>query len=107
MENPILITFLQQRINENKDISKLIKEYNINFYLFGSILNSKAPNDIDLLMEYNPNSIALKSIIKLKNEIINYLNESNFIKVDLLLLSSEEVIEVNFIEKEKAVNFKL
>lgn len=106
MENPILITCLQQKMNENKELITFIKEYDIKFYLFGSILNKEKPRDIDLLMVYNYDLVSLKSVLKLKNEIVNYLNESFFIGVDLLLLSIEEELEVNFIKGEKAVNIE-
>ncbi|WHX40606.1 hypothetical protein QNH36_23715 [Mesobacillus sp. AQ2] len=107
MGNPILITCLQQRMNENKQLIACIKEYEINFYLFGSILHKENPRDIDLLMVYNQHLISIKSVLNLKNEIVNYLNGISPIQVDLLLLSLEEELEVNFIKSEKAVDFDL
>lgn len=93
-------------MNENSDLITSIKEYDIKFYLFGSVLSKENPNDIDLLMVYNPNLISLKSVVKLKNKIINYLDESPLIKVDLLLLSMEEESEIDFIKSEKALNIE-
>ncbi|PGS96099.1 hypothetical protein COC98_19075 [Bacillus anthracis] len=93
-------------MNENKALITCIKEYDIKFYLFGSILKKDKPRDIDLLMVYNQDLVKLKSVLKLKNEIVNYLNEGSFIEVDLLLLSIEEELEVSFIKDEKAVNIE-
>lgn len=107
MENPILITYLQQRMNDNKELINCIREYGINFHLFGSILKKENPRDLDILMIYDQDLINLKSVLKLKNEIVNYLKENSFSEVDLLLLSIEEELEVNFIKSEKAVNIKL
>jgi hypothetical protein len=106
MENHILITNLKKIMNENRELIKYIKEFDIRFYLFGSIFYKEKPRDIDLLMVYNQDMVNLKSIVRLKNEIVNFLHESSLIEVDLLLLSLEEELEVDFIRSEGAKNFE-
>ena len=65
-------------------------------YLFGSILTSNYPNDIDILILYdNPNDILLfKKCIK--PDSLNF-------PLDILYLTFEEEKQFNFIQEQNAI----
>lgn len=66
-------------------------------YVFGSILNCEcAPNDLDVLLVYS----VFQNVIISKLEQIRFLfrDEMGLI-VDLVVLSKEELKEVNFLER--------
>lgn len=103
MVQHIWITYLQLRMNENPYLTMLLKEQGINLYLFGSAIYKDLPEDLDVLMVYPINQVNISFALDMKNILLEYLIHISLLKVDLLLLSSEEETEVNFIEREKAI----
>lgn len=70
-----------------------------NVYLFGSILDKKLPNDIDILLIYSKFS---DNLICSTNNISNELQKILNFPIDLTVLSLEEVKEVKFLDKIKS-----
>lgn len=79
-------------ISENIDIFQSFDKV----YIFGSILNQKYSNDIDLLLLYRDYSDDIKENI---NAITVYLEIQTSYIIDITALSFNEEKEVNFIVK--------
>jgi len=76
---------------------------NLDFYLFGSLLYSNSPNDIDLIIVYNKDEISIQEILSLRKHLYSsFFNELN-ITLDITLLSKQEEKSLNFIQTEKAI----
>lgn len=87
-KNDILV-FLLQHIS-------LFRLFN-QAYLFGSVLNeNKYPEDIDLLLIYSKYS---DNILDDMGCICSLLEETFHLPVDLTVLSYEELIDTDFLEK--------
>lgn len=82
---------------------KEIKEYNLSIYAFGSYINKKKYNDIDILVLYSISKQDLLTFIKFKNRFKNELNKMSGENIDLTILTYKENDELNFKELEKAV----
>lgn len=72
-------------------------------YVFGSILNSISPNDLDLLVIYNPNTYPKTEIYNCCEELISSLSKYFKLDVDVTYLTYSEVKQVSFIEKVEAI----
>ncbi|WP_342515556.1 hypothetical protein [Sutcliffiella sp. FSL R7-0096] len=76
---------------------------NLDFYLFGSLLYSNSPNDIDLIIVYNKDEISIQDILLLrKNLYCTFFYEFN-ITLDITLLTKQEEKSLNFIQTERAI----
>ncbi len=76
---------------------------NLDFYLFGSLLYSNSPNDIDLIIVYNKEEISIQDILLLrKNLHCSFFHEFK-ITLDITLLTKQEEKSLNFIQTEKAI----
>ncbi|WP_218971553.1 hypothetical protein [Neobacillus soli] len=76
---------------------------NLDFYLFGSLLYSNSPNDIDLIIVYNKDEISIQDILLLrKNLYCSFFYEFK-ITLDITLLTKQEEKSLNFIQTEKAI----
>jgi len=102
MVNAIWTTYLQKKINSNKNLLFLIKSDQIRIYLFGSAKYKISPNDLDILLTYNNKALSLVEISVIKQELKIHLDM--LIPTDLLVLSYEEERQINFIKNELAVN---
>lgn len=95
---------LLENYNDIEKIVSLIKLYIHlfddfeNVYLFGSILDKKFPNDIDILLIYSKFS---DNLICSTNNISNELQKILNFPIDLTVLSLEELKEVKFLNKIK------
>ena len=65
-------------------------------YIFGSSINSKYPNDIDLLLIYKSYSNVIQQE---KNTISSFFEELSGLPIDITILSEEEVEETKFLER--------
>ena len=61
-------------------------------YLFGSVLYSDSPSDIDIAIIYDKNFISAKEAVQYRHELIKNLSEVIQLKIDTILLSKEEEI---------------
>ena len=66
-------------------------------YLFGSILYSENPSDIDIAIIYDKKFISLQDAIHYRHK----LSEFTPLEIDTILLSKEEEIEVEFLSNAK------
>ena len=94
----------------NYDFIKIAKKYLSlleeieHAYLFGSVLvNSKEPNDIDVLIIYSKYSDTLH---RQAQELAKALETNSGLPVDLTVLSVEEENEVQFLKRIKALQLK-
>lgn len=77
-----------------------------NIYVFGSMLSSLAPKDLDILVVFNPKIYPGATIYKTCEELTNALFEVFKLEVDLTVLSYTENNEMNFIKEVKAIKLK-
>ena len=89
-------------MSENFNLVNNLNKHGISIYLFGSALSTKEPNDLDVMMIYNAEVTDIDLVLKIKNELIDYLREKIPLPIDLLLLSENEELEIDFIQKEQA-----
>ena len=83
-----------QQINKNIDKFDFFDEV----YLFGSILYSDLPNDVDVLLIYE--DWKLPQIHRGKKEVAKVLSKPfNDLPLDFTTLSYTELAETNFLEK--------
>jgi predicted nucleotidyltransferase len=73
------------------------------FYLFGSSIYSSLANDIDILIEYDEQTINISDALKLRAELADSLSNEFQSKIDICLLSKAENSQTEFILKEKGI----
>jgi predicted nucleotidyltransferase len=73
----------------------------VEFYIFGSLLYTNAPRDIDILIVYDPYGISLGEVIKLKHTLGQIIGQKTRRDVDICMLSYSEACQSQFISKEK------
>jgi hypothetical protein len=76
-------------------------------YLFGSFLNSSAPNDLDVLIVYDPQFCAPARAYELHGSFVNRLRKIAGIAVHTTFLTADEERECNFINDTGAVRLDL
>lgn len=73
-----------------------------NFYLFGSVLTNAKPNDIDLLVVYDPLLLPPEKVFSTIAPIITELEHQTDLPVHVTALTKTEEQEHNFINKSRA-----
>ena len=106
MEQGFWTRVLQMQMNDNEIIYKCLLKYNIELYLFGSARISATPNDLDILLIY-PDDSKITKAFDLKKLLKNYLQELNNIEVHMVLMTSQENEEINFVKKENAIKLQI
>ena len=76
-------------------------------YIFGSFLKSASPNDVDVLVVYDPQFCAPAQAYELHSSFVNRLKEVTGIPVHVTLLTAGEERGCNFINDTGAVRFDL
>lgn len=89
-------------------IEKILLEVpkNTDIYVFGSVLISLQPNDLDILIIYDSKIYPKASIYNESKNICNKLSKLLNLQVDLTVLNYSENYEMNFIEEVKAIKLK-
>lgn len=87
----------------NNLIKKNVLYSNLDFYLFGSLLYSNTPNDIDIIIVYNKDQISIQDILLLRRNLYSSFYNKFKITLDITLLTEEEEKSLNFIQIEKAI----
>lgn len=82
-------------------LSKVPKHTEI--YVFGSILRSSNPNDLDIIIVYDPFVYPLYTIYDSSNSLIVSLHERFNVKVHAVYLSYGETKECTFIKDVGAI----
>lgn len=72
------------------------------FYIFGSFLNNKKPNDIDILVVYDPKKISPKNVYIEFNALFGNFENEMKLPIDVLYLTYSEALSSKFVIKEKA-----
>lgn len=88
---------LHTNVKRIKEEIKMHSDFNI--FLFGSIITSDSPNDIDLLIIYNSRKITIKEILEYRVKLKLAYYETYNIILDITLLSLIENMEVNFLSR--------
>ena len=78
------------------------KEF-VDCYLFGSMIYSETPSDIDVAIVYDKRHVDVYEAIQYRKDIITWLSESNNMDVDAILLSKEEEKEMEFLANAKHI----
>ena len=80
------------------------KKEHFQVYLFGSVVYSENPNDVDVAIIYDSRYIAILDAISYRKEIIKMISQQIIpLPVDVILLSVEEEKELNFLSSAKHV----
>ncbi len=95
MINSIRINLQAVKINPNWT--------GLKFYLFGSALTSIKSNDIDLLIEYDSETLSIENALQLRTEIARKLYQVFRCTVDIILLNRNEHIQSQFIDHENGI----
>lgn len=91
---------------------KKIIDLNINsleytdFYLFGSSVYSDVYNDIDIAIIYDKSKIDVQKVIEFRKKVINEISKKLACSCDIILLSKEEEVEMNFLLNAKTEKIK-
>lgn len=77
----------------------------ISRYVFGSALYSETPSDIDIAIIYDKNYVKVEDAIAYRRELVDKMMQLNSMKIDTILLSLEEEMEMAFLENAKVLEF--
>ncbi|MGE7907540.1 hypothetical protein ACQKNS_24530 [Peribacillus sp. NPDC094092] len=109
MEIALLITFLQQNVKrfekEKKNKTHFLSE--LKYYVLGSILISKKPNDVDIIIVYNRENTPIYDLLEFRKVLRQQFLKKHSLPLDIILISSLEEKSLNYIEKEKARRIEL
>jgi len=72
-------------------------------YVFGSALHSAAPNDLDLLVVYDPDACPPSDAYKRHAELCESLKAALGLPVHLTPLTQDEAKSVSFVERMNAI----
>lgn len=75
------------------------------FYIFGSALSSDYPNDLDVLVIYNPSACPPQAAYSFHKDAILDLEESFHLPIHLTLLTPSEESGTDFIKRTGAIEF--
>ena len=78
----------------------------IRLYVFGSFLTSPAPNDIDVLFQYDHNQVGPSEVDQMIESIINNLSIATGLRVHPMVLSIRECEQTAAIERFGCVPFE-
>lgn len=96
IEINLLITFLQKTVKKIK--KKTVPHSNFDIYLFGSVLNSEFPNDIDLLIVYEKQHITTE-MLEFKSHLMMTFKDFDSRKLHISMATLNEIYETNFLKK--------
>jgi|688.fasta_scaffold176012_2 hypothetical protein len=80
----------------NESVARLT---GIELYLFGSVRTSKNPNDVDLLIVYDPSHIDIDIAISTRWSLQRKIHEITGAPADIVLLSTREVEQTKFLNR--------
>ena len=75
----------------------------IKVFAFGSVLHSTAPNDIDLLIVFDPAAVSIEAILEFRQRLWHYASSSFKLPFDICILTEEEASNNQFIAEERAI----
>jgi predicted nucleotidyltransferase len=65
-------------------------------YMFGSVLSSKTPNDVDILIVIDENVVATSSAYHNAGSFLKAIETESNLPVDLTILTTSELAQSNF-----------
>ena len=74
-------------------------------YVFGSSLYCDFPSDIDVAIIYDGQFVSVEDAINYRKELKSTLSDLNKSKIDVILLSKEEEMEMHFLSNAKHFEF--
>lgn len=80
---------------------KIEPKQHFNLYLFGSVLYSDNPSDIDIAIIYDKKFVNIQEAVQYRHELLENLTEVTPLKIDTILLSNEEETETEFLLNAK------
>jgi predicted nucleotidyltransferase len=73
-------------------------------YLFGSVVYSENPNDVDVAIIYDSGYIEMKDAISYRREVVKKISQQVIpLPVDAILLSIKEEKEMDFLSNAKHI----
>lgn len=75
----------------------------IKIYLFGSVLTSATPRDLDLVIIYDASQIDVAKAIVIRQKLREHIRKMVGIPTDIVLLSTGEVEQTRFLTRIEAV----
>lgn len=78
----------------------------IEVFLFGSTLITENVNDIDLALVYNSKIISIEQILEFRKLVRQIITETIGIECQIIAMSTEENIELEFIQNVKSEKVK-
>lgn len=85
--------------------TEIKRKEHISRYIFGSVVYSDNPKDIDIAIIYDNQYVSIVEAIEYRKEIIAILSEMNSMPIDSILLSKEEEKEMAFLSNAKHIEF--
>ncbi len=76
----------------------------IDVYLFGSLLSADTPQDIDVLLVYDPSRITVTQAIPIRQRLREAILKFTEIPADVVLLSVPELEQTQFLKKINATH---
>lgn len=72
-------------------------------WIFGSALSSPSPEDVDLLVIYDPESMNHDDANKLRDELARAVEATSNLPADIRLLSQREARQTAFLDRVDAI----
>lgn len=88
-----------------KKITNIESKQYFQRYVFGSVVYSDVPADIDIAIIYDENAISVKEAVEYRREIREHLSFFLLMDIDIILLSQKEEEEMNFLNNAKHIQF--
>ena len=70
--------------------------------MFGSALNKAKPNDLDLVLVYDPSALPIQSVLEVRDLLVRLVWEDVGLPADVILLSYREENRMHFIAEQSA-----
>jgi hypothetical protein len=90
---------LQKLLRKRSDVEK----NGIELWLFGSVLHSDNPQDIDLVLIYDKKVIPVDGALELRKHVRRICERTFNIGIDVTLLNVSEANETGFIKMTNAI----
>ncbi len=74
----------------------------LNYYVLGSVLTSKKPNDVDIIIVYNRELTPVYDLLEFRKVLCARFSTIFHLPLDIILISSLEEKSLNYINNEKA-----
>lgn len=80
---------------------------NSKVYIFGSALYSDKPNDLDVLIVYDPGCVHPKDVYNVYDNFLMSLSKRHNLKTDVTFLTINENLSDGFVDRVKAMEYEI